>query len=167
MSKQSRDREIKPSSNYNDHTNDCWSRMDPGNPNLIAQPQLILQSLHIRYTEILDLKTKVICNHSKSKICNDLHENYWLGDCFEGTGSIPGYSCKIKSIKSSASGLNRKNQRPIQCWWCGGWGHTVKECPSSLNCQKGGSQGSSSHGQQANQDWGPNQTQPKQPIPPE
>ena len=34
---------------------------------------------------------------------------------------------------TSAAGLFKKGKRPLQCWHCGGWGHTSRECPTQGN----------------------------------
>ena len=34
---------------------------------------------------------------------------------------------------TSAAGPFQKGKKPIQCWRCGGWGHTSRECPTQGN----------------------------------
>ena len=34
---------------------------------------------------------------------------------------------------TSAAGPFRKGKKPLQCWRCGGWGHTSRECPTQGN----------------------------------
>ena len=40
---------------------------------------------------------------------------------------------KSKGPETSANGPYKGNQKPIQCYKCGGWGHTAGVCPSSGN----------------------------------
>ena len=40
---------------------------------------------------------------------------------------------KSKGPETSANGPYKGNQKPIQCYKCGGWGHTARVCPSSGN----------------------------------
>ena len=34
---------------------------------------------------------------------------------------------------TSTAGPFRKGKKPFQCWRCGGWGHTSRECPTQGN----------------------------------
>ena len=40
---------------------------------------------------------------------------------------------KSKGPETSANGPHKGNQKPIQCYKCGGWGHTARVCPSLGN----------------------------------
>ena len=44
---------------------------------------------------------------------------------------------KSKGPETSANGPYKGNQKPIQCYKCGGWGHTARVCPS-LETKTGG-----------------------------
>ena len=40
-----------------------------------------------------------------------------------------GITKKGKGPATSAAGPFKPGQKPLQCYKCGGWGHTYKECP--------------------------------------
>ena len=40
---------------------------------------------------------------------------------------------KSEGPTTSAAGPFRKGKKPFQCWCCGGWGHTSRECPTQGN----------------------------------
>ena len=41
---------------------------------------------------------------------------------------LPATPTKTKGRDKSAAGPFRGDRRPLQCWCCGGWGHTTREC---------------------------------------
>ena len=45
---------------------------------------------------------------------------------------------KGKGPAASAAGPFKPGQKPLQCYKCGGWGHTYKECPSQGRALIGG-----------------------------
>ena len=40
---------------------------------------------------------------------------------------------KTEGPATTAAGPFRKGKKPLQCWHCGGWGHTSRECPTQGN----------------------------------
>ena len=56
-------------------------------------------------------------------------------DCLKGNGSKGSHANgnsprKGKGPAASAAGPFKPGQKPLQCYKCGGWGHTYKECAS-------------------------------------
>ena len=47
-------------------------------------------------------------------------------------GSAPGTPAKSKSANQNNEG-EKYVKKPPQCWHCGGWGHVIRECPSTGN----------------------------------
>ena len=50
-----------------------------------------------------------------------------------GAWSLPGSPIKGRGPGPSATGPFQKGDRPLQCYKCGGWGHTWKNCPMPGN----------------------------------
>ena len=47
-------------------------------------------------------------------------------------GSAPSTPAKSKAANQGSKG-DKYAKRPPQCWCCGGWGHVIRECPSTGN----------------------------------
>ena len=47
--------------------------------------------------------------------------------------STPNTPMTGKGPGTPATGASKGNQKPIQCYNCGGWGHGWRECPSKGN----------------------------------
>ena len=50
-----------------------------------------------------------------------------------GSQSVPTTLVKSKSAGQANQEGEKFGRRPPQCWCCGGWGHIIRECPSTGN----------------------------------
>ena len=51
----------------------------------------------------------------------------------KGSQSAPTTPIKSKSAGKANQEGEKFGRRPPQCWHCGGWGHIIRECPSTSN----------------------------------
>ena len=74
----------------------------------------------VKYASMGTLKTKT-SNH-KTKISS------LIGNGNKGSNASGNSPRKGKGPAASAAGPFKSGQKPLQCYKCGGWGHTYKEC---------------------------------------
>ena len=66
----------------------------------------------------------------KTKIPNPkIKVNALKGNGNKGRNANGNSPRKGKGPTASAAGPFKPGQKPLQCYKCGGWGHTYKECP--------------------------------------
>ena len=92
-------------------------------------------SLQKLMEEISALTTTVVKSASmgtpKTKTPNPKTKvNPLKGNGNKGSNANGNSPRKGKGPAASAAGPFKPGQRPLQCYKCGGWGHTYKECPS-------------------------------------